>query len=229
MFVNRFSRALALLCLWGGSCLLVACGSGGQGSGGPVATPIQVGLHWDARSRAITGPSSALSVVVRLAHATPTGTDLTFTVNRAAAPAAYDQTYVSTESALLGTWPLTARFYAQPDGAGDIVGVAQANVQIPPGGALQGTILTSGVVISVMLHANQTILVGETKDLAFTARDWSNNIIAVTPGSAFFTVTAGTNHLQIQNGQAVGIQPGTATVTASVDTHVSVPQTVTVQ
>jgi hypothetical protein len=232
MFMDRLSRALVFLCLLCGSFVLVtlvACGGGGGGGGGGVqTTPIQVTLHWDARSRAVTAPSSALSVVVTIANAAVGGTDFTFTINRNAAPAAYDQTYTSTGSARVGTWSVTARFYAQPDGGGDVVGIAQANVQIQSNGTGIGTILTTGTVISVTVGPGQSVLVGQTKDLLFTARDLSNNIVAVTPGSAFFTVTAGANQLQIQNGQAVGVLPGTATVTASVDNHVSAAQTVQV-
>jgi probable HAF family extracellular repeat protein len=79
-----------------------------------------------------------------------------------------------------------------------------------------------GAVASVEVPAAQIVLVGATQDLAFTAKDASGNIVAISPGSAFFTSSAPTN-LQIADGQAKGVALGVSNVTATVDGKTSAP------
>src|SRR5262249_19407404 len=81
---------------------------------------------------------------------------------------------------------------------------------------------------SVSIPAGQTVEVGQTKDLVFTAKDSGGNILSITPGSAFFAIVSGSDKIQIVNGQVIGVAPGGASLTATVDGVVSPQATVTV-
>src|SRR5207248_3102678 len=59
------------------------------------------------------------------------------------------------------------------------------------------------------------------RDLAITAKDAQGGLVAVSPGSATFTVASGSGSLQFTNGQATGVSAGSAMVTASLDGKVS--------
>jgi len=223
---SRFLRLTAAILPF----VLVGCGGGGGGAGGggsaSQSTTVQVTVDWAARSRGVGGPSSALSAKLTITGAALDGRDLNFTINRNAAPAAYSSTYTTTDKAKPGSWQVAVRFYAQADAGGALVGTAQKTSVIAADGTGIGTISTTGTVASVTIPAGQSLLVGETKDLSFTALDANNNAIALTPGAAFFLVTTGATKADIVNGQVHGLLPGTPTVTASVDGHVSPAQTI---
>lgn len=211
--------------------LLPACGGGGGGGGGTTSAAVQtvkVDIAWPDRSRSINGPNSALSAVVKLHGAGPDGSDFSFSFDRDGGPAAHITEYTSATAALTGNWPMSIRFFANPGATGDLVGAADATVQLASDGSLKndtgadlGAITPSMSVASVELLPGQSVNVGEHKDIAFTARDANNQIVAVTPGSALFSVTNGASFLQFAGGQAEGLAPGTATVTATVDGKVS--------
>jgi probable HAF family extracellular repeat protein len=222
-FCPLFSFAILLVLLAGG-----CGGGGGGGTAGVGTTTVKMDIAWAARSRAINAPSSALSASLVLTGAGPTGGDFTFTVNRDSSLAAHTGSYTSSNSAKAGTWPLTIRFYAQANGAGAVVGIAQSNVTINADGSGIGTISTTNTIASVEIPSGQGVGVGETKDLAFTARDGNGAIVAVTPGSTSFTVISGADKVQVINGQVKGLAEDGATLTASLDGKVSGPSPVTV-
>ncbi len=210
--------------------LLFGCGGGG---GGPTTTPVHVDIQWPARSRQVNAVSSALSATVTLKGANPDGSDFAFIVNRDTTPAAYTRTEVSPGPARTGTWELQARFYTQPGSSGSVVGTADAQVLLRPDGTLAkpdgsalGSIDTVGTAATVFIAPFQRIVTGQTADLDVTATDTSNNVLAITPGSIFYQVTAGTDNLQVVNGQLKGLASGQAMVTATVDGKASPPQTV---
>jgi len=209
--------------------LAIACGGGGGGGGGnPESFAVSYSVTWGDRSRVLDGRSAALSMTLRLSNANAAGGDLVHSVNRDANPAAYVGNYVTSAFAFAGTYSATATFYSQANGAGSVVAVAQANLTVNKGGALSGAITTVSEVASVTVAANQTVNVGEQKDLTFTARDDQSNVIALSPGSAHWNVTSGNANLSFTNGTANGIQEGPATVTATVDGVVSPGVTVNV-
>jgi hypothetical protein len=199
--------------------LFLGCGGGGDG-GNPGTTPVNVTVRWPARSRAIVdAPMAALSAVITLQAAKADGTDLILTIERNDAPAAYTQTYTSTEQARAGlTTKLTVQFRAQHGGQGDLVGIAEAQTAVTQNGALRNgdgselLLTTNDLVDSITVLPGQTVAVGEHTDLAFTARDRQGNVLAITPGSVIFSVSEGSAFLKIENGQAVGLSPGTAKV-----------------
>src|SRR5205085_8741284 len=78
--------------------------------------------------------------------------------------------------------------------------------------------------------SGQTIQVGQTSNLTFSALDASNNVLALSPGSAFFSLTGGSDKLQLNStsGSITGLAVGTAQVTVSIDGKTSPAQTITV-
>jgi outer membrane protein assembly factor BamB len=208
-----------------------SCGSGGGDSagGGTQTTLVKADIHWPARSRTLNAPSSALSAILTLPKANPDGTDFKWTINRDAALAEHTVSYTSNNQAKVGTWPFVARFFASAGGAGSVVGVAASTVALKTDGSGIGNIAVVGTVASVEVAPGQSVLVGQTKALVFTARDSAGDILALTPGSAFFVVASGADNLQVSvDGQARGLAVGSASVVATVDGKTSPAQTVTV-
>ena len=238
------SSWLAAVALAVATGLLSLLPSGCSGGGGtPLASPTPFGatptplrtaafrvqVDWGARSR-VVGLSSAQSARITLAGGAVSGTDLAWIVNRPAGTAAVTQTYDSPSQARVGTSILTIRFFADPDGGGAEVGLAQASATILPDGSLTVTISTYTGVQSVALIAGQSVEVGETKTLGFTARNLQGNVVAVTTGSVFFNVVQDPQNLAVVNGgsSVQGSHPISALVTARIDTATSPPTLVNV-
>jgi hypothetical protein len=224
--------AVFVACLFG-------CGGGGGGGGDSqqgTFVPMRVAIRWAARSRDLSAPSAALSAAVTLARASADGGDASFIVKRRRDPAAYTEVASSPSPVRVGVSPLTVRFYAQDNGGGSLVGQADAEVLlqsdgslVQPDGSPLGDIVTYGTIATIEVTPGQTVLVGQDQVLTFTARDAANNVLAITPGSVFFTLQAGVGFLSVDaSGNAHGIASGTATVVANVDVRQSPPQMVLV-
>lgn len=213
--------ALVFSLLW-----LPGCGGGNEAL---ATTPLRLTVNWPARSRDVNAPTSALSVAVKITGASPTGGDFNWTINREAGTAASTQNYTSPNLVKRGTYPLTLSFYAQPDGTGTIVGTASASVTIAADGSGIGTVAVTGTVASVEVAPNQTLLIGESKDLLASVRDSAGSLLAVTPGAFQFAIASGADKLTLTpDGKATGIAAGTATITAMVDGKTSSLQNVVV-
>jgi hypothetical protein len=217
------------------SIVLFISGCGGGSEPTPVVSApaptanVNVTVNWAARTRDVDALASALSAVFTLKAADPTGSDFSFTVNRDSAPAAYKKSYSSPRLAKLGTWDLAARFYAQPEGQGSVVGKIDAQINLTADGKGIGDFATTGAVASVAVAPNQTIPVGTPTDILFVAKDAGGADLALTPGAAKFQVVYGGDVLSINaQGQAVGAKPGTAPVNVTVDGKTSPDQQVTV-
>lgn len=223
---------------------LSGCGGGGGNSGGepgPVTrapVPLRFTVSWAARSRIpplppsnINAPASALSVTVIVQAARPDGSDFSVTLNRDTAnPAAYVQEFVSSEALLPGEWQVIIRFFAEPNGGGALVGVAQVTGAIQTDGTGIGNISAQQQAVqSVVVSPGQSVFVGETKELAFSARDTAGGIVAVSPGSVQFRLAEASDRAQVNAaGVITGAAPGTVRVIAVVDGRESAPQTVAV-
>lgn len=187
---------------------------------------------WNARSRALTAPSSALSVTLALANSA--GDTLSSqTVDRQADPASYTQTVDLPDGITIpaGRQHLTATFFAQPGGQGDVVGTISTDVAVAVDGSgvEQLNLTYSRIVATVDITTNQTLNIGETRQLTFAARDAAGNLLAVTPGSAFWQVTSGQNSLSVTtDGIATGLSAGTAGVGVTVDGVQSTPTVITI-
>lgn len=211
----------------------------------PAVAPVTVTTRvvWGPRSRqvgvqvnAIGGPSSALSATITLVKATPTGGDLTLNVNRSVQNGPQDYTS-DPQQARPGIYTLNATFYALNNQQGAVVGTAQASVTVLGNGTLSTTIATVGkiqkvVVVPGGLAGLQGVRVGQTADIAYSALDASDQVIAITPGSAFVTVvpntlpngTLDTITRATASGETVtGVAPNQATIIVRVDGVSSAP------
>ena len=212
-----FSAGMTLALLSGVTLTTIAgCGGGSSSNNtNPSATtPVNFGINWAARSRAVSGPASALSAVAVLRGGALNGSDLSLTtapINRDGAnTAAYSQNITSASPAKVGEATLVVTFFAEANGNGAVVGVAQAPVTITATGGGIGDIAAVGRVAAVEVGGGQSVSVDLQKDLTFTAKDASGAILAVSPGSAQFAVTGGADKLQLAaSGAAKGLIAGT--------------------
>jgi hypothetical protein len=225
--VSRRFAALIIVVL---AVVVAGCGGGGSRGTTVPTTPVQFSLGWADRSRATQGPSSALSASITLSGANPTGGDFVASVNRNAAPGAYTQSYMSANAAKVGTFLLTVRFFGGANATGAVVASGQAIVTIQSNGSGIGDITVANKVASVTVDASQTVTVSQNKQLTFTARDSQSAIVAVSPGSAFWTQVDGAAFMSVtQDGIATGIAVGTSNVSVSVDGVASAATPVLVQ
>ncbi|MBC8103950.1 MAG: hypothetical protein H7Z41_15355, partial [Cytophagales bacterium] len=208
---------------------LVGCGGGG-GGGNPNAptSRASVTIQWPGRSRVVLAPASALSAVVRIAGASLSSGDLVFTVNRDPAKiSAHSEIYRAPTDARTGPFTATFTFHGQANGQGSVVGIGSKPVILTGGAFDLGEVSVTGTVATSAVAPNQTLETGQVSDLAFSARDASGAVIAVTPGSANFTVISGQDLLSVVNGRLrSGDRAGVATTTVSVDGRTSATERV---
>jgi hypothetical protein len=227
-------RSLLAAVMVAAAAWLTGCGGGGGGGGNPHPpvdkfTRAVVNVDWPNRSRNIGAPSSALSMVVTIKGSKADGTDYVWTINRDVGATASTKRYLSpTAEVKVGTWDVTIKLHAEADGQGAVVGTAAARVAIAEDGTGIDSLAVTGVIATVEVPSGQSVPSGIKKDLVFTTKDASGNIVPVTPGSAVWNVTSGTDKLRFVNGQAESTGNGTATVTATVDNKTSAPATVQV-
>jgi probable HAF family extracellular repeat protein len=205
-------------------------GNGGTSGGGGTgqSTRVKVDVDWPTRSRVVTAPSSGLSMKLIIPGGVGEGGDLAFCSNRNADPAAHRESYQSTATITAGPWQVRVQFFARADCFGDVTATASVAATIKADGTGIPDITPTGLIAAVTVPDGQTVAVGQTADLTFTATDAANKVIAVSPGSATITVQSGADKVQVVAGQIKGIAPGTATVTVTVDGKTSAPATVTV-
>lgn len=205
----------------------------GGGPSVPVETrQVAVTVQWPARSRSISAPASALSLRVILRGASRDGSDFSFIINRGDSPDAFTQTYPAPDEAVVGTWQMDIQCHAEGNGAGALVGVAATQAEVRRSGETAvATVAATGLIRSVRIVPGQSVRVGQRKTLAVEARNESGTVLAVSPGSVFFTVLSGHDFLRVAEGgmQVEGIAaPGAAAVKATVDGRESDPAEVRV-
>lgn len=173
-------------------------------------------------------PSSALSAVVTLSGAQAGTADITLTVNRdPGALGAASDTKTFPNALKSGLYPVTVQFFSQPSGGGVLVGQASRIADLSGTSVDLGDFAVSGTVADVLVSGKQTVAAGSQADLIYTPVDASGAALAnITPGSAFVSVVGGQNALAVSNGRLVGLAPGLAQVTVSIDGKTSVPQSV---
>lgn len=211
--------------------LLVGCGGGGGGGvggggGGGTASAFMT-INWPERTRAgATAPQSALSVrgdLIPVGSLNPTDSAV---LNRELDPAAYSDTLTISDSAT-GEFTLRLTFYAQLNATGSVVGTAEKLVTLVDGSNGAGDFTVSKKVFTVTIPAGQLIDIGDTETLSFTARNDEGDILALTPGSAIWTLIGGGAFVDLtEDGQATGEAEGTATVRVSIDGVTSANQTI---
>ena len=206
--------------------------NGGGGGGGETRfATFRVKVDWGPRTR-VVGLSSALSARITMAGADSNAEDITWVVNRpdgqagVSIPVVYD----TPRQAKVGSHLLTVKFYGTPDATGPEVGFAQASATVVTDGSLTVTISTYTGIQTVAVVPNQSVEVGETKDLTFEARNSKGELVPLTHGSALFAVSANPANLEtIDNGSSVrGKRPIEAFVTVKVDGAISKAERVAV-
>lgn len=203
-------------------------GCGGGGGGDPVSTPVKFSIVWAARARSTNAPSSALSAVLILEGAKPGGGQFRYVVNRPDGSIEQLKDYITNLPALVGRHAMTISFYSDVDGKGDVVGVAMDMVNLAADGTGISGIATEGQVADVQVPEGQIVAESATKDLAVAVTSAKGTLIAVSPASVFWRTVTGDQILKFENGHAMGLLHGVATVTATVDARTSRPAPVTV-
>ena len=185
-------------------------------------------VDWAARSRGIGAPSSALSAKFVVKDAKPGGGGVVYYAERPEGIAASSKQYQTTEGVVTGKRRIEATFYGATNAVGAIVATASATVDINGNdGTIAQSISVSKSVASVEVTSGQRLSVGDQRFAAYTAKDASGNVVAVPPGSAFFTSdNAGIVRASSEIVEAV--TSGTANITATVDGVASAPTAVSV-
>jgi len=205
--------------------LFVLLGCGGDGVGESASAVARVAVDWSARSRGFSGPASAQSVEITIRG----GKNLTFKQDRATTLGAYTAEYVSPSPVAVGIHQIDLKFFGEQGCAGAVVGTASVAAKVSADGSLVrsdgtplGSIQTDATIAIVEVVAGQTVFAGSSKQLSFTTKDSVGQVVAVSAGSAFFTISAGGTHLDLSaSGVAQGLAPGEASVVVTVDGKVS--------
>ena len=204
--------------------VLSGCGGGESTSTSVTTTPLKLDIAWAARSRALSAPSSALSAVVSVKQTSFPAID------RAADVAAYTQSYVSPSQVPPGPNLLTVTFYAGRAGAGAVVGTASKAINIAEDGTGAGDVLLVGKVQKVAITSPSNITVGQSADLGLSATDGNGSAVAVSTGSAIFTLVSGGEAISLTpDGKLTAKAVGVAQVTASLDGKTSEPFSIEVR
>lgn len=216
---------LWLAAFLGGMALgLAGCGGGG---GTPSVSRVNLTVNWAARARAAEAPPYAQSYVARLLSVPGGISGGQVTVNRRDDPAAYsDPASIST---VPGTWDMVVEFHALKNGQGDVVARASAQLIVAVGDNDAGAVATDPTfaITSIALNPNQSVRVGEAKELMFTARRADNTLIALSPTAVTYEVATGGSFLEIATtapnaGKVRGLAIGSGTVRVRLGSLVSV-------
>lgn len=196
--------------------VLSGCGGGDSTSVSAATTPVKLDIVWAARSRSLSAPSSALSAVVSLKQGAFPAT------NRNDDSAGYTQSYVSPTNVPPGPNVLNVTFYAGKNGSGAVVGTASKTVNLASDGTGAGDVLLIGKVQMVTITSPARITVGQSTDLGLSATDGNGASVAISTGSATYTVLSGSEVVSLTpDGKLTAKAVGVARVQAALDTKTS--------
>lgn len=211
--------------------VLSGCGSTGRDNVVPGgSSPVKFSIIWPDRARAVTPPASALSCHIAL-YATeaayPTSPTTAWTIERQDSRLGYTQPWTSPQAVPVGRWYLVLTFYSEHALAGSVVAASRQWFSLNADGTGADSVTLEQKVSQVsVVHA--TVPVGHLQPLDALVRDADNNLIAVTPGSIYWTVSSGSSFLRFTRNDAEGLSPGVAKVIAHVDGISSTPTDITV-
>lgn len=192
-------------------------GGGNGGGGGESRTPVRLTVQWAGRSRQVRPPGSALSGELTIQGGNPDGSNFTFKFNRDPNRTdSYSDAFTSPNEARTGSFAMTLKFFSETNQGGVLVGQANKNVQVNPGGDL-GNINLNNTVASVQVAPGQSVGIGEQAPLTVVTRDAQGNIVPVTPGSNIISVINGQDKLIVVGEKVQGVQNGVAQVQVTVD------------
>ena len=212
--------------------LILICGCGGSGGGSSLSKTrtSSISISWPARPPTIKSPASALSAVIILEDATNSGVEISLLANRKG-NGAYTEQYFFPTQIKPAVYTMTAHFDAQPGGMGGEVATASATVLVSSVGQLLqangsplGSISFTSNLASVSIVAGQIATIGQPYSIKVAATDLRQNPIAVSTGSAHFTLAQSPGAIITSTGQLLINSIYGAIVQATVD-GVSSPQT----
>lgn len=207
---------------------LVDCGGSGHhsnsSSGNTSTAKPSITIDWPARSKDLAAPASALSCLIAVTDSN--SQTVTIRADRGNNPAAFVQTYQATSAVKTGTCQISVQFYANAGETSMVVGSGGGEATMDASGGGLSTFAISSNVSSVTVSA-QSVAVGATQQLTYTAKDAAGNILALQPGSDTWT-NSGSAATVTASGLATGVSPGSDTVTVRVDQVTSAPATLTV-
>lgn len=207
--------------------VLLGCGGGG-GSAAKTTTPAKASpsvlVDWPARTRNISGPSSALSASFTLQPLNVSGASIAFSGDRSNNLSAHTDTYTTSTQGAVGEYQLSATFYASAGETGVVVGTASSQVDLTASGALtqiNGAALAlsfSPTIQSTVVGSGQTAPFFTTTQLSATSYDSNNNVVVVSPGSYTWTQVTGSSVFSVTpDGIVTPLASGSGTVTATID------------
>ena len=205
--------AVGLVCVFFAT---VVCGGGG--GGGTSSTNSTIQITWGDITRSVlTGPSSARSVRLVFQGAGANGDDTEIVVNRSASIlSSYTGTYTLPPNTSPSGKVLSATFYAGA-GPADVVATATATMSVANNSVNLANISIDGKVKTVVAQPLTMFKSDGTASLQFTARDQANNILAVAPGSARWSIVSGDSISATPDGIVSGLKAGQTNVKANVD------------
>lgn len=215
--------------------LLVAfvAGCGGGGKNHPSVSNAQFSVSWPARSRdnIVVNLSSALSAKIVFTGAGKSGQDVTVNIDRDATNlAAYTGTYtVPTSIEVSRLKNLTATFYSAAGQTGSVVGTATSTATFSGSTLVFTPISLTGTIATVTATPATLVPGGSATQLTFTAKTAGDVVVAVSPGSATWTLVEGSDVISLTpDGLATPLAAGTAHVTVTVDGKTSEHAIITV-
>lgn len=227
-----------------GVAVLAGCGGGKSSSNnqqtGITRVRARMTVNWAEKTRGVVGgPASALSGRLIFKGAGPNGEDLIYTLDRPAGAGAVNQDLETPFDLESGKrYEIVFQFFAQPSAqqaAENLVALISAFVPLDASGVLKTEEATTGdgqpVAFSTQLAYDQLILapsqrvrVGESVDLVYVAHNTSTGAYVALPlGAGSYNIVSGGEFLRVENGQAIGVAPGVAEVTVTVDGKTSEP------
>lgn len=227
--VNLLTRILLIVAVIISLLTLAGCGGASDAALANLSgVPLAVDVAWPARTKSISPTGSALSMTINLVGAKSDGSDFNWEIDRDGDLTAHTVHYTSTDKVLPGNYSYTVTFFTAAGGSGSIVGVANGSATIDNTGAGLTTVTVQTTIASVLIPSGQGVTQGSTSQLVFTATDLNGNMVAVSPGSATWSIQVGANVVSLTPAGVLGyLQAGSATVLANVDGVVSIPNTVT--
>lgn len=211
----RFLAPVAAL-LW----CLAGCGGSGSSSPDTVANAT-FRIAWPQRTRdAITTPlTSAQSARITFPKASANQTDVVVDVDRDPAKLdAYEGVYTVPQPVRRDLVMMMATFYSNASQSGTVVGTAAGTATLTSGSVEVGSVVMNGTVRSVSVVPPGTIdIKSDPVQLQFSATDSANQAVAISTGSAKWTLASGTAGTLTADGIFTPTSVGSVQVTVAVD------------
>lgn len=233
---------LALLCL---AAATAGCGGGGGGNGGGgsnsgsssgtnTPTRLHMTVSWQALGRVVNTRPGAQSVVVVLpgGSSTVSGGDLTWVINRDASRTdAYQDSYTSSEAALVSQYNAVVRMYSGPNGTGVVIGETNVSVNLSTGTDI--VLPNNGVPTTLATFEAQPVRLAlngtQSVAAAFVAKNAQGVQISLPADAVQASVVEGNGVLSVDGTNLrAGSNPGLAKIVISAFGVSSSPITVAV-